>query len=177
MRTFLNKIFLPSGMSMDLVIEKVTSSNFKDFLVLIDKLAAYEHLAPPDTAARERLMRDGLGKAPKFEAYLARTASNGEAVAYLIFFMTYSSFLALPTLYIEDIFVREEHRRTGIGQKMFEFCVGIAKTRGCGRIEFCVLSWNKPAIRFYKKQGAEQLDWFFFRLTREQIEGSSTMSN
>ena len=155
-------------MCNELVIEHIDSNNFDDFLSLIDKLAEFEKLTPPDAEAKVRLREDGLSKDPKYEAYIGKL--DGKAVGYIIFFMTYSSFLALPTFYLEDIFVCEEHRKSGIGQKLFEYCVRIAKERNCGRIEFCVLSWNEPAILFYVKNNAENLDWKFYRLDRKQIE-------
>ena len=150
-----------------LTIHKVDLRNFDDLLFLIDKLAEYEKLTPPDAQAKVRLKQDYFAEVPKFEAYLANLDSK--AVGYLIFFMAYSSFMALPTLYIEDIFILEEHRRSGVGQKLFEFCVKTAKERNCGRIEFCVLSWNSPAIKFYEKNQAKRLDWLFYRLDRNQI--------
>jgi len=83
--------------------------------------------------------------------------------------MTYSSYLALPTLYIEDIFVIEGWRRTGIGKKMFEFCARQAKNRGCGRMEWCVYNWNIPAIKFYRKLKATRLEKTYYRLDKKQI--------
>ena len=155
-------------MTIEVIIERVTQQNFKDLIFLIEKLAEYEHLPPPDAEASSRLKRDGITrKNPKYEAYIAKL--DGKAVGYLLFFMTYSSFLALPTLYLEDIFVLEEHRRQGIGQKLFEYCIQIAKDRCCGRIEFCVLNWNEPAIRFYEKNKAKKLNWTFYRLDKDQI--------
>jgi len=159
-------------MTPDISIKLVDRDNFDDFLFLIDKLAEYEKLTLPDDSARVRLKHDGLRKDPKYEAYLCLLGE--QVVGYLIFFMTYSSFLALPTLYIEDIFVLEEHRRKGIGTKLFEFCIKLANDRGCGRIEFCVLTWNEPAIKFYEKHKAERLGWYFYRLDKEQIENYSS---
>jgi GNAT superfamily N-acetyltransferase len=155
-------------MEQDVLIEAIDENNFDEFLFLIDKLAEYEKLTPPDEAAKIRLRNDGLNESSKYEAYLGRV--DGKAVGYLIFFMTYSSFLALPTFYIEDIFILEQYRHQGIGQQMFGFCVREAKERGCGRIEFCVLHWNTPAIKFYEKNSAERLDWYFYRLDSKQID-------
>jgi GNAT superfamily N-acetyltransferase len=155
-------------MDAELSIDRVTEQNFDDFLFLINKLAEYEKLTPPDVAAIARLRNDGLSEQPKYEAYLA--ILDGKAIGYLIFFMTYSSFLALPTLYIEDIFVLETHRRTGIGEKLFEFCKELAQQHGCGRIEFCVLTWNEPAIQFYEKHGAVRLGWYFYRLDQKTFQ-------
>jgi GNAT superfamily N-acetyltransferase len=149
-------------------IVRVTGENFDAFLGLIDKLAEYERLDPPDEDAKRRLKRDGLSSTPPFEAYLG--VLDGLPVGYLIYFLTYSSFLARSNLYIEDIFVLEEHRRTGFGQALFDFCVRQARDRGCGRMEWCVLDWNAPAIGFYEKNGARALNWIFYRMTREEIE-------
>jgi GNAT superfamily N-acetyltransferase len=155
-------------MQQGLTIVKLTEERFDDFINLIEKLAEYEKLDPPDDKAKIRLKKDGLSENPKYEAYLGIV--DGKAVAYIIFFMTYSSFLALPTLHLEDIFVLKKYRRRKIGQKMFEFVVKQAKERKCGRMEWCVLAWNKPAIKFYKKNKAKRLNWYFYRLTKDEIE-------
>jgi GNAT superfamily N-acetyltransferase len=151
----------------ELAIERVVEENFHDFCALIEKLAEYERLDPPDDEAKARLKNDGLSDNPRYEAYLGRV--GGEAVSYAVFFQTYSSFLAMPTLYLEDIFVLEEFRRAGLGQRMFEFCVKKAGEKGCGRMEWCVLDWNQPAIDFYEKNKANRLNWIFYRLTQEEI--------
>jgi GNAT superfamily N-acetyltransferase len=151
-----------------LSIERVTAENFDEFLGLVEKLAEYERLDPPDDEAKARLRRDGLADPPLYEACLGRL--HGAPAGYAIFFPTYSSFLARPTLYLEDLFVLEKHRRGGIGQALFEYCVGQARERGFGRMEWCVLDWNEPAIRFYEKNGARRLGWLFYRLDRKAIE-------
>jgi len=149
-------------MNNEISIEQISENNFDDFLFLVDKLAEFEQLNPPDAAAKERLKTHGLSPLPEYEAYIART--EGKPVAYAIYFFNYSSFLALPTLYLEDIFVLENYRRQGIGSRLFEFCVSKAIEHGCGRIEFCVLTWNEAAIKFYEKNNAKRLDWYFYRL-------------
>ena len=150
-----------------LVIRKVDAETIDDFLGLIDKLAEYENLAPPNKEAKERLRLDCLSDKPKYRAFVG--SIRDRCVSYVIYFFTYSSFLALPTLYVEDIFVLEEFRGRGVGQKMFDHCKQIAKREGCGRIEFTVLTWNKPAQAFYEKNGTKRLEWFFYRLTREDF--------
>ncbi len=154
-------------MTSKLIIERISESNFDDFIYLIEKLAEYEKLDPPDAQAKIRLKRDGLSEDPKYEAYLGFL--NGKPIGYIIFFFTYSSFLALPTLYLEDIFILKDYRREGFGQKMFNFCVKQAQIRGCGRMEWCVLTWNEPAIKFYEKIGASRLNWYFYRLTKDEF--------
>lgn len=143
-------------------VERVTKGNFDDFLFLVERLAEYEKLSPPDADARRRLRRDCLSKRPGFEAYLGRFGD--EYVAYVIYLYTYSSFLARPTMFIEDVFVQEKFRKRGIGQKMWELCVRRAKETGCGRLEFIVLDWNKPAQKFYEKNKAKRMNWHFYRL-------------
>ena len=150
-------------------IRELDAVTFDEFFGLIGKLAEYERLAPPDAAARERLLRDGLGPSRRYEAHLGFL--DGRAVAYVIFFPTYSSFLAMPTLFLEDIFVVAEARRKGIGERMFAFCRKRARELGCGRMEWCVLDWNEPAARFYEKNGGERLPWFFYRMTADRLAG------
>lgn len=149
-------------------IEPVSQENFPEFLNLIEQLAAYEKQKPPDEKAKQRLKEDCLSKNPKFEAYLAR--NNNQYIGYMIFLMTYSSYLALPTLFLEDIFILKKYRRQGIGQKMFQFCVKEANKRSCGRMEWTVYNWNKPAIKFYEKNNAQRLNKNYFRLTRDQFD-------
>jgi ribosomal protein S18 acetylase RimI-like enzyme len=148
-----------------LVIKKVTAETFDEFLALIDKLAEYEKLVPPDENAKKRLRIDCFKDKPKYEAYVGKIGNK--CVSYVIYFFTYSSFLALPTLFIEDIFVLGDYRRRGIGRKMFDHCKKIAKRKGCGRIEFMVLKWNKLAQAFYEKNKAKRLGWYFYRLDRD----------
>jgi GNAT superfamily N-acetyltransferase len=148
-------------------IEQVSAENFNAFLGLIEKLAEYEKLAPPDEEAKRRLRRDCLSGRPRYQAFIGKI--DDKYVSYVIFFFTYSSFLALPTLFLEDIFVLEEYRRQGVGKKMFDFLKETAKREGCGRIEFTVLKWNKSAQEFYEKNKAQRLEWYLYRLTKENF--------
>ena len=137
-------------------------------LSLVDALADFEKLKRPVRAARGRLLRGAFGKRKRFDALLAFAGSK--AAGYAIFFETYSSFLALPTLYLEDIFVLPEYRTHGVGGKLFRKCVAEAKLRGCGRMEWVVLDWNRNAIRFYDHLGARQMkEWLPYRLERKQF--------
>ena len=154
-------------MKPKLVFERISEKNFEVFIQLIRELAKYERLEGPDAQATERLKQDGLSDSPKYEAYIGNL--NGVPIAYLIYFMTYSTFLALPTLYVEDIFILEEHRRKGFGQQILNFCVKQAKAQNCGRVEWAVLTWNEPAIKFYEKNDAHRLGWYFYRLTRDDF--------
>ncbi|HVQ00960.1 MAG TPA: GNAT family N-acetyltransferase [Candidatus Thermoplasmatota archaeon] len=156
-------------MKQDFIIEPINRRNFEEFLSLIDRLAEYEKLTPPDEQAKRRLRKDGLSKTPKYEAYVGK--KDGKYVGYIIFYMTYSSVLGKPTLYIEDLFVVPEYRRIGIGQHFFDFALKQAKERDCGRVEWHVLDWNKPGLGFYEKNQATHLShWLFYRLTRDQFD-------
>ena len=148
-------------------IKQVNAENFDEFLGLIDKLAEFEKLVSPDEEAKRRLRRDCLSDKPKFQAFVGKIGTK--YVSYVIFFFTYSSFLALPTLFLEDIFILEEYRRQGMGKKMFDFLKETAKREGCGRIEFTVLKWNKSAQEFYEKNKARRLEWFLYRLAKEDF--------
>ncbi|MCI0419195.1 MAG: GNAT family N-acetyltransferase [Acidobacteria bacterium] len=150
-------------------IRPATVSDGEAWLSLIDALADYEKLPRPDAAARQRLLVDAFGERPRTEVTLAEF--EGRVVGYAITFCTYSSFLALPTLYLEDLFVLESHRGQGAGYRLFTHCVEEAHRRGCGRMEWQVLDWNRPAIEFYEKLGAKQLkEWLSYRLVREDLE-------
>jgi GNAT superfamily N-acetyltransferase len=150
-------------------IRQAGAADAEDFLALIDALADYEHLARPDAAARNRLIRDGFGAAPRYDAYLGFV--DERPAGYAIVYETYSSFLALPTLYLEDIFVLPEHRGRKAGLALFLHCARIARERGCGRMDWTVLHWNELAIEFYRRLGAAHLhEWQLYRLTRAQIE-------
>ncbi len=130
---------------------------------LIRALARFEHLEPPDDEAEARLLRDGWGDRPRFEAWLL--CEGEDAVGYLLTFETYSTFLARPTLYIEDIFVLPEARGRGIGTALFRHAHALAQDRGCGRMEWCCLDWNMPAQTFYERAGARRLaEWYYYRL-------------
>lgn len=136
---------------------------------LIEAFADYEKLPRPEPEARERLLRHGFGDGPRFEAFLAEL--DDRPVGYALVFETYSSFLAMPTLFLEDLFVIPEARGKGVGKALAEFCIRKAVRRGCGRMEWMVLDWNTPAIEFYRQYGAHYLrERCLFRLTTEQLQ-------
>lgn len=152
-----------------IVVRRAISEDGPAWLALIDALACYEKLEPPDAAARERLMNDAFGPKPRFDVFLAQILDK--IVAYAITFETYSSFLALPTLFLEDIFVDPKHRRCGVGSELFEYCVREAYRRNCGRMEWMVLAWNQAAMDFYEQMGAGQLrEWLPYRMERASIK-------
>jgi len=131
----------------------------KALLGLVRALADYEHLKPPTPAAGKRLVAD-IGR--RIRVLLAEV--DGKPVAYAIYLFTYSSFLAKPTLYLEDIFVLPDFRRHGIGKAFFQALLREAKREGCGRMEWTVLDWNTPAITFYNKLPARPMkEWILYR--------------
>ena len=149
---------------MNFTIRKAKKSDSKEIIRLINELADFEKLTPPDKKAQRRIIRDGFSKNPRFQILLA--LENDIAIGYAFYFYSYSTFLARPTLYLEDIFISENYRGYGIGKKLFLNLVKIAKQKKCGRVEWLVLDWNKTAIDFYKKLGSKEMkEWKFFRLT------------
>lgn len=144
-------------------IRPATAGDGAAFLALVDALADYEQLPRPDAAARARLLRDGFGPAPRFETFLARL--DGRPVGYAFYYYTYSSFLARPTLWLEDLFVVPEARGRGIGLALLRRLGREAAARACGRMEWTVLDWNRPAIEFYDRLGARPMsEWTTYRL-------------
>ncbi|MCS7042825.1 MAG: GNAT family N-acetyltransferase [Bryobacteraceae bacterium] len=137
-------------------------------LELILGLAEYEKLEPPDAEAQQRLVRDIFGPRPRLEAWLVFV--DGAPAGYALTLETYSSFLALPTLYLEDIFIKPDFRGRGAGGALFRRLVEEARRRGCGRMEWVVLDWNRPALGFYEHFGARRLsEWITMRLTQEDF--------
>ncbi len=148
---------------MMLNIEAVSADNVDDLIALLDGLAEFERLDPPDAEAKERLRRDLLAPDAQIEGYLAR--AKGYPVGCITLVTTYSTFAALPVLYLEDLFVVEDYRRHGVGQQLLDFCMALARKRGCARLEWNVLKWNQAAIDFYEKNGAKRVDdWSWYRL-------------
>jgi GNAT superfamily N-acetyltransferase len=153
----------------DVVIRAAAAQDGETFLALVDALADYEKLDRPTADARQRLLNDAFGPAPnRIRVFLGEV--DGRAVAYAITCETYSSFLALPTLYLEDLFVLPDQRRGGIGRAFFRHLAGEAVRGGYGRMEWVVLDWNQLAIDFYDKLGARRMtEWYTYRLTAEQL--------
>jgi len=149
-------------------VRPLQAGDVPSLLELIDGLADYEKLPRPDAAARERMAADALRTPPRFSSLLAEV--DGQVIGYAIYFFTYSTFRARPTLYLEDIFVLPERRGQGAGVALFRACAREAVSQGCARMEWQVLAWNEPSIEFYKRLGARQLgDWLPFRLDDESL--------
>jgi GNAT superfamily N-acetyltransferase len=150
------------------LIRPATSGDVPVILELIRALATYER-APNDVTATENGLVEVLfDEKPSAEVLLAFESET--AVGFAVFFHNFSTWLGRPGLYLEDLFVRPEHRGKGYGRALLIYLAKIARERGCGRMEWAVLDWNKPAIEFYRKLGAKPLDeWTVFRLTRDGI--------
>jgi GNAT superfamily N-acetyltransferase len=157
------------------VIRRATRKDTRAFLGLLVGLAEFEHLDPPDVVGRRRIIGDVFEKkrANVFLAFIGR-----RAVGYAFYFYTYSTFLARPTLYLEDIFVAEGFRKRGIGLALFARCVDEAQRNDCGRFELSVLTWNKSAIKFYEGLGAKRLnEWYYYRLTKDLLNKLARRTN
>jgi GNAT superfamily N-acetyltransferase len=156
----------------NIIIRRAAREDGPALVRLILALADFEHLTPPDAEAQARLITDGFGDPPRFETWMAWVPGEKEPVGYALFFETYSTFLARPTLYLEDLFVLPQHRHHGAGKALFRQGIRLAWERGCGRMEWSCLDWNIKARAFYEKMGARHLrDWCPYRLTRDQMPG------
>ena len=145
-------------------VAPLTEDRFAEFVRLIRALADYERLPPLDEPGMARLRADAFAPRPRFEAALA-VDDTGQAIGYAIWFETYSSFLARPTMYLEDLFVLEQARGSGAGQLLFDHVRTLGRERGCGRMDWQVLAWNTSARQFYDRRGARWLDdWLTYRI-------------
>jgi len=137
-------------------------------LELIRELATYERAPDEVTATEEQLVDVLFGQKPVAEVLLAFEGKS--PIGFAVFFHNFSTWLGRPGLYLEDLFVKPEKRGKGYGRALLIDLAKIARDRACGRMEWAVLNWNEPAIKFYRALGAEPLDeWTVFRLTREGI--------
>jgi GNAT superfamily N-acetyltransferase len=135
---------------------------------LIQGLAAYEKLSNRVTGNTELLRSHLFGDRPYAEAIVAELGDL--SIGFALFFHNYSTFLTQPGLYLEDIFVRPDYRRQGVGKALLAAVAKIAVDRGCGRLEWSVLEWNQNAIEFYQSLGATVLpDWKICRLTGKTL--------
>lgn len=156
-------------MSNPVEIRVATESDVPLILSFIRALAEYERLAD-GVVATEDLLRTTLFREPRFAEVLI-AESGGEAAGFALFFHNYSTFLARPGIYLEDLFVRPEMRGAGVGRALLVRLAQLAKERNCGRLEWAVLDWNESAIGFYKGIGAEALDdWTVYRLAGAALD-------
>jgi GNAT superfamily N-acetyltransferase len=153
------------------VVRPAVDADLSRFLDLVDGLADYEHLPRPTPNARERLRQDALDG--RYQLLLGEL--DGTVVGYAVHFPTYSTFLARPTLYLEDLFVLPVARGSGVGLALFRACAAEAVRQQCGRMEWQVLSWNTPALSFYQRLGAHHLEtWHPYRLDGDALAALAT---
>lgn len=151
------------------VIRSATKADIPVILGFIRALAEYEKLLDEVTASEEALTATLFGSLPRAEVILVEVV--GKPVGFALFFHNYSTFLAKPGLYLEDLFVLPEYRGAGHGKALLLHLGRLAVDRGCGRFEWSVLDWNEPSIQFYRSLGAVPMsDWTIFRLTGDSLE-------
>ncbi|TMD91353.1 MAG: GNAT family N-acetyltransferase [Chloroflexi bacterium] len=137
---------------------------------LIRGLARFEKLEHEVVMTEDLLATALFGERQYAEVLLAE--DEGLAVGFALFFHNFSTFLGRPGIYLEDLFVMPEHRSKGIGRLLLASLARLAVERGCGRLEWAVLDWNREAIRFYERLGARpNSDWTIYRLTGEALSG------
>ena len=150
-------------------IVPATPADTPVILEMIRGLAEYEKLGHIVTATEEQIRQTLFGPKPAAEVLLAEW--NSEWAGFALFFPVYSTFLAQPGLYLEDLYVKPHARGKGLGLALLKELAKIAVARGCGRLEWAVLDWNEPSIDFYKKLGAAPMDeWTTWRLTGKALE-------
>lgn len=152
-----------------LTIRPATGRDVSLILAFIRELAEYEKLSHEVVATEEGLHESLFGERPAAEVLLAHLGD--EPAGFALFFHNFSTFLGQPGIYLEDLYVRPEHRGAGIGWALLAYLARLAKERDCGRLEWWVLDWNEPAIRFYRRLGASPMDdWTIYRLTGAALE-------
>jgi GNAT superfamily N-acetyltransferase len=136
---------------------------------LVRELADYEKLLPEAQATPADFLRELEAPNPVIRVLIAEW--DGKPAGFALYFFNFSTFVGRPGLYLEDLFVRPALRSHGIGRALLRALARIAKERNCGRMEWAVLDWNEPALRFYKTLGARPLDeWIVHRLTPVEID-------
>lgn len=154
--------------SSKIAIRTATRADVPLILALIKELAEYERLTHEVTASEERLSRHLFGESPKAEVLIAEL--DGLAGGFALFFHNFSTFLAKPGIYLEDLYVRSALRGQGMGEALLRRLAQIAIDRGCGRLEWAVLDWNEPAIGFYKRLGATPMnEWTVHRVAGDAL--------
>lgn len=153
----------------EIVIRTATRSDKNSFIKLVEAHIAFEKMDPLTPEAKERLLQHGFGDHRRYSAFLA--SLDDRDVGYAITYEAYSSFLARPVFYLEDIFVYKDVRGKGFGGKMFQYLVEEAVDRNCARMEWMVIDWNDNAIGFYERRGAIPLsEWHSYRLDESQLK-------
>lgn len=138
-------------------------------LGFIRELAEYEKLLDRLETSEERIRNTIFSAEPTASAILAYVVDR--PVGFAVFYYSYSTFVGLPGLYLEDLYVKPDARGKGVGRELLRHLAKLAQRKGCWRIEWAVLNWNEPAIRFYRSVGAVPLDeWAVYRLSGEPLD-------
>lgn len=149
-------------------LRRAEAGDVSAILGLIRELAVYEHLEDQVEASEDTLRRTLFGPHPYASVILAE--ADGQAVGYALFFHNYSTFLAKPGIFLEDLFVKPAYRKRGIGKALLIESARIAEETGCGRFEWMVLDWNAPSIAFYEAMGARKVEgWSVMRVTGKPL--------
>lgn len=152
-----------------MAIRPATREDVPLLLAMIRELAEYERLGSEVSATEERLAATLFGARPAAEALLAEP--GGAPAGFALYFHSYSTFLAKPGLYVEDLYVRPDFRGRGVGRALMRHMARLALERGCGRLELAVLDWNRPAIGFYRQLGAAAMGgWTVQRFTGRALD-------
>ncbi|GIV30982.1 MAG: N-acetyltransferase [Saprospiraceae bacterium] len=156
-------------------LRPATADDVGIILEFIRELAEYEQLLDRVVATEALLRQHLFGERPMAEVVIGYEGTV--PVAFALFFHNFSTFLGRPGIYLEDLFVKPNYRRKGYGRRILTWLARLAVERGCGRLEWSVLDWNKPAIDFYLSLGAEPLEeWTTFRLSGEALEVVGNMA-
>jgi GNAT superfamily N-acetyltransferase len=152
------------------VLRPATVDDVDTVLGFIGELAEYERLSHEVVATAETLRETLFGERRVAEVVLG--CEHREPVGFALFFHNFSTFLGRPGIYLEDLFVRPAQRGRGYGEVMLAYLARLAVDRGCGRVEWSVLDWNEPALRFYRRLGAAAMEeWTVHRLTGPELIG------
>jgi GNAT superfamily N-acetyltransferase len=151
-------------------ITAATPADVSLILDLIRGLAEYEHEPESATATPEQIHAALFGERPAAECALARL-EGGEVAGFALWFQNFSTWTGRPGLWLEDLFVRPQHRRKGAGRALLRYLAALCVERGYGRFEWSVLDWNEPSITFYRSLGAMPMDeWTTFRVTGDALK-------
>jgi GNAT superfamily N-acetyltransferase len=157
-----------AGSLPNCLIRPVTPDDMDVLANLVRELAVYEKLEEYAKATPDDFRRNLFGPRPAAEAAIVEVA--GEAVGFALWFSTFSTFMGQPGIYLEDLFVKPPYRGQGIGKALLAMLARLAVERGCGKLNWSVLTWNEPAIGFYRALGARPIDeWMGFRLAGEPL--------
>ena len=152
----------------NLIIRHATEKDVPLIYILIKELAEFEKMLHEVKATEASLLETLFGKQKFAEVLIAEF--NGKPAGQALYFFNYSTFIGKPGIYLEDLYVRPQFRKNGIGKALLTELIKLAKEKNCGRVEWAVLNWNENAISFYKSLGAVPMEeWQIFRLTKDKF--------